>query len=267
MGGSVVGMNLELAELLERHEETSNAEAARRMGGETWERADVLAIFSRPELGSGLNFAGRVRSREMPIEQVVDEIGQWFTRRGSAPHFRVSPLTQPSNLAQILERRDFVRTEAETQMVRAAEDTEPAPNPRITIEPVEKRDLTLWVGIQHRGFNGLGAPSELMLEMARNTAKAKSNRLYLARLDGEPVGAGVLGAWAGVHGIYGVATLPEARGQGVATALVRHMVRDADRDMPLCLQAETGSSTQRWYERLGFRVVYDRTGWTLENKK
>ena len=263
----MVGMNLELADLLERHEETSNAQVARRIGGETWERADVLAIFSRPELGSGLNFAGRVRSDERSIEQVVDEIGNWFTRHRVAPHFRVSPLTRPANLAQILERRGFVRTETETQMVRAAEDTEPSPNPRITIEPVEQRDLLPWAGIQHRGFNGLGAPSDLMLEMARSTASVSGNRLYLARLDGEPVGAGVLVAWAGVHGIYGVATLPEARGQGVATALVRHMVRDADRDMPLCLQAETGSSTQRWYERLGFRVVYDRTGWTLENKK
>lgn len=49
----------------------------------------------------------------------------------------------------------------------------------------------------------------------------------------------------------------------------RHMIADARAraGCPICLQVETGSHTQRWYERMGFRVVYDRSGWTFEPDK
>jgi ribosomal protein S18 acetylase RimI-like enzyme len=184
--------------------------------------------------------------------------------RGVEPHFRVSPLTRPSNLASLLESRGFERTETETQMVLASEDAAPPANPRVTVEPVSPLDLPNWVTIQHHGFGGTGAPPDSAMDIARAAANAGNSMRYLARLDGAPAGAGVLTGWAGVYGIYGVATAQEARRQGVATALVRHMVHAARArgDAPLCLQVETGGETQRWYQRLGFRVVYDRTGWT-----
>jgi ribosomal protein S18 acetylase RimI-like enzyme len=99
--------------------------------------------------------------------------------------------------------------------------------------------------------------------MARASFESGMSSPYLARLDGELVGAGLLTNWAGVFGIYGVATVASARGQGVATEMVRKMIFDAQgrSNAPICLQAETNSSEQRWYELLGFRVVYDRTGW------
>lgn len=253
-----------LADALEKHEETANADLARRIGGETWERGDVLAIYSRPDLGTGLNFACRVRSDAASIENLVDAVSAWMQTRGVEPHFRVSPLTRPSDLASVLASRGFERTEMETQMVLAVEDIAPPPNPRVTVEPVSPLDLPRWVALQHHGFGGTGDPSDSMMDIARSAASAGNSMLYLARLDGAPAGAGVLTGWAGVFGIYGVATAQAARKQGVATALVRHMVREvrARGNAPLCLQVETGGETQRWYERLGFRVVYDRTGWT-----
>lgn len=257
----------ELADLLEKHEETSNAESARRIGGEIWDRGDALVFCSKSEFGNGLNFACRVRSDESHVESLIDEVDAWFARRGITPHYRVSPLTRPANLAWLLERRGFARTETETQMVLAGEDTEPPTRAasQITIRQIEPRELERWAQIQSRGFSM--DPSPAVMELARTSAESKTHSLYLASLDGEPVAAGTLIEWAGAVGIYGVATLPEARNHGVSTALVRQMIGDgrARGDVPICLQAETGTHTQRWYERLGFRVVYDRTGWTKEN--
>ncbi len=257
-------MNWALADLLEKHEETGNAELARRIGGEVWERSDAIAIFSHPELGTGLNFVCRVRSNTAAAEKLADELTEWLAARGVAPHFRVSPLTQPSTFVQILERRGFDRTERETQMVLAGPDVEPPTNPRVAVERAQLSDLTLWVAIQHRAFGGSDEPSPLTMQIARTSAIAGNSTPYLARLEGQAVGAGVLLEWAGALGIYGVAVEERARGQGVGTAMVRQMMRDtqARGNMPLCLQVETGEKTQRWYERLGFRVVYDRTGWT-----
>jgi ribosomal protein S18 acetylase RimI-like enzyme len=205
-----------------------------------------------------------VRSDETTIGTLVDEISPWFIRHGVDPHFRVSPLSRPSNLAAILETRGFLRTETETQMVLAGEDVEPPSNSRITIEPVSPLDLLTWVTLQHHAFGGTGEPSGVLMEIARVSADAGNSRPYLVRLDGAPVGAGSLTEWAGAFGIYGVAVAQEARKQGAGTALVRHMVQEVKLrgNAPLCLQVQTGSAIQGWYERLGFRVVYDRTGWT-----
>ncbi len=261
----------ELGDWLERHEETGNAESARRIGGNVWKRSDALVIASRPELGTGLNFACRIRAASGTVDQLVDDISAWLRARGAVPHFRVSPFTRPSNLAQILEQRGFVRTETETQMVLAAQDAEAAANPRVCVEQTDLSEVERWVAIQQRGF-GLSATSSLAVDLARAAVALSGINPFLARLDGisttggDAVGAGMLIAWDGACGIYGVATVPAARRQGVGTALVRAMIQTARArgSMPICLQVETGSATQRWYERLGFRAVYDREGWTAK---
>ena len=257
-----------LADQLEYHEESSNGQAAKNIGGELVERGDVMLVYSRPEFGGGFNFACRVRTDEAHIESLIDQVCDWFAaRKIDSPLFRVSPLTRPANLAQILERRGFVCAEHETQMVLESDDTEPATNPRVLIEWVQPRELESWVGIQHRGFGETGEPSATMIDMALKSFESGMNTPYLARIDGEPVGAGSLIHWAGAFGIYGVAVADQARKQGVATAMVRQMIRDVRAcGQPICLQAQTNGAEQRWYERIGFRVVYDRTGWNPSQK-
>ncbi|MBI5034264.1 MAG: GNAT family N-acetyltransferase [Chloroflexi bacterium] len=253
-----------LADRLEYHEESSNGQAAKDIGGAFLELGDVTLVYSHPDFGTGLNFACRIRSEDTLIESMIDDVNAWFTQRNIAPHFRVSPLTRPANVAAILEQRGFVRTEAETQMVLETDDVERSTNRQVRIETVTLDDLEQWVSIQHRGFGGSSQPSTSIIEMARRSYDSGRSTLYVARLYGEAVGAASLINWAGVFGIYGVAVEERVRGQGVGTALARRMIRDARvyPDMPICLQVETSSPTQSWYERLGFRVVYDRTGWT-----
>ncbi len=252
-----------LADRLEYHEESGNAQVAQNIGGEFVEHSDVLLLVSRPEFGAGLNFACRIRTDDARIEKLIDEIEAWFAQRNIAPTYRVSPLTRPANLAPLLEQHGYVCVERETQMLLEADDTEPPTNPRVSVEQVQPRDLQRFVAIQHHAFGGSGEPPATSIEMARRSIETGMNAPYLALIDGEPVAAGTLVTWAKVKGIYGVATAASARGQGIGTALVRQMIRDARASgMPICLQAETSSDTQRWYERLGFRVVYDRTGWT-----
>lgn len=85
-----------LADLLEYHEEASNAQVAKFIGGKFIEHGDVMLIYSKPELGASLNFACRIRSDEARIEQLIDDVCVWFDARNvPAPVLRVSSLTRP----------------------------------------------------------------------------------------------------------------------------------------------------------------------------
>lgn len=79
-------------------------------------------------------------------------------------------------------------------------------------------------------------------------------RLYLARLQGEPAAAAALWPFAGVAGIYSVATLPRFRGQGLAYALVEHILHDA---------AQAGFNLASLRTTHGLESLYARHGFTI----
>lgn len=80
-------------------------------------------------------------------------------------------------------------------------------------------------------------------------------RVFNARLDGRPVGNSIAIRTGDVAGVYGVGTLPEARGRGVGTAATWAAVAAGSAwgcDIIVLQASEMGLSL---YERMGFRTV------------
>ena len=182
----------------------------------------------------------RCRSRKVPM--------CWF----------VGPATRPSDLGDHLLAHGFTHAAVSAGMAAdllTLNESLPAP-PDLTIEPVKDLEtLKQWYPVWADGFGmpdftksawldyfagvGLGAPSPL--------------RHYLGRLDGKPVATVVLLLGAGVAGIYFVATLPEARRQGIGTAMTLAPMRDA---RALGYRVGVLGSTKmafNVYRQLGFR--------------
>jgi ribosomal protein S18 acetylase RimI-like enzyme len=92
-------------------------------------------------------------------------------------------------------------------------------------------------------------------------AKAPPVRWWLAYEDGEP--SGYFSSWEGVGGIGQVEDLfvhPARRHRGIATALVRHCVRDARAHGagPVVLVADPDDTPREMYAAMGFRVLAHR---------
>ena len=79
-------------------------------------------------------------------------------------------------------------------------------------------------------------------------------RVYLAWLDGRPVSTVETSLQEGVIGVFGVATVPDARRMGIGGAITAHAVRDraADADLAMLQSSEMGHGV---YANLGFREV------------
>jgi GNAT superfamily N-acetyltransferase len=87
--------------------------------------------------------------------------------------------------------------------------------------------------------------------------------VYVGRLDGEPVVSGMGVRTGRCIGVYGIATVREARGQGFATLMTARVVSDgaaAGCDVAVLQASDMGFPL---YERMGFRTVVEHMAWGL----
>jgi GNAT superfamily N-acetyltransferase len=114
---------------------------------------------------------------------------------------------------------------------------------------------------------GFGFPAARQAGMAVSIAvlagRAETS-FYRARLGPRTAGVGLLFGSGGVGYLATAATLPEFRGRGVQTALIRHRLAAArDRGCDLVAgHAAAGSTSQRTMERCGLRLAFTKALWS-----
>jgi GNAT superfamily N-acetyltransferase len=78
-------------------------------------------------------------------------------------------------------------------------------------------------------------------------------------VDDEPIGRLYVDRHAAAIHVIDVALLPERRGCGIGTILLRRLIDEAEAvGRPARLHVERANPTRRLYERLGFRVIEDQ---------
>lgn len=98
------------------------------------------------------------------------------------------------------------------------------------------------------------------LREANRRNRHRAEQAFLLASDGDAdVGVTLLLEHEGRAGIYAVATLPEQRGRGIATALLSEAAQRARARgvTTLTLQVAQGSAAERLYRRLGFAAVFE----------
>ena len=182
----------------------------------------------------------------------------------------VGPFTQPSDLGERLESRGLSHADELPAMavdLQAINDDVSFPS-ALAIERVSTTEvLRECIEVMRVGFELPELTSEVFFEAFTAVGLGEDSplRSYLGRLDGEAVAASSLLVAAGVGGIYNVATLPEARRQGLGAALTMGALRDA-REMGYRIGVLQSSAMGLGvYHRLGFEQhgayhVYVGTG-------
>lgn len=195
-------------------------------------------------------------------EAIADSVA-WL-RGHDAPFafWWVDPLATPPGLAQQLLAHDFVAWEVDAPGMTARMsdlrfallDSTPAgyEQERVT----DERGLLDFMKAFVTGFEVPEWAGQAWVEatLAFGIEDAPWS-CYVGRLDGEPVASNMLFNGAGVASVFGVATVPEARGQGIGAAITLAAYRDAlelGYEHAVLFGTESGSPV---YRRIGFHDV------------
>ena len=197
-----------------------------REGPELW-----WFYTDRPRL-NGVTMTRLAHDDTASIAQKITEALDFFHARNTETHWALSPATRPADLATHLQAHGFTKVSEDINMaIDLYTMNEEMPlRPEIVIKEIT--DLEMLKVQRDISMHGFGSTQEVAQTYYDNYAstgfgKGTPWHHYIAWLSDTPVGTASLLLHAGIAGIYGIATLPEVRKQGIGAALTRYTMREA----------------------------------------
>lgn len=191
----------------------------------------------------------------------LDRLQDFFGSRGAAAAVELCPLVEMS-LYERFAKRGFHLLEVSDVLFRKLSPVDHVVDPKpsdVTVRQASPDEAKLWTTTVAQGFAEHHPVTPAILDVMEGFFSAA--HCFIALVNGTVAGGGAASMREGVCGLFGASTLPEFRGRGVQTALLRTRLASAAAhrcDVAVSI-AQPGSISHRNIERLGFRVAYTRT--------
>jgi GNAT superfamily N-acetyltransferase len=197
------------------------------------------------------------------LDAVIARQRDFFAQRGEAVEWKHHGHDEPADLPERLRRAGFEPEEQETVVIGPAEPLAAAASVPAGVElaeVTEQADLDQIVAMEEAVWNedksylGVGLAGEIAADPTGIT-------VVVARADGRVVSAGWIRYVRGTRfaTLWGGSTLPEYRGRGIYTALVRYRATLAVRRGFTHLEVDASDDSRPILERLGFVAVTTTT--------
>src|ERR1700732_1201626 len=203
----------------------------------------------------GLGLHGEV------LDTDLDRVWDFCHSRGAAAAVELCPLV-PMSLYERLAKRGYQALEVSDVLFRKLTDLDgevKAPPSGVNTRRAAPGESKLWTKTVAQGFAEPHPVTQSILEVMGGFFPAA--HCFLAFVDGAVAGGAALSVRGGVCGLFGASTLPEFRGRGVQSALLKARLGSAASegcDVAVSI-AQPGSVSHRNIERHGFRIAYTRT--------
>jgi len=183
-----------------------------------------------------------VHFRSMNIRKL-----SWLTRAGMS-YAKINRIL----LAHRLKFRDSFATEMAVDLSQLPDDL--LTHPGLRIVPVnDECALKQWIHVASIGFRISEEFEKVWYDFFVDAIFYPQFRTYLALLNGKPVGTSQLFLSDGVTGIYNVTCIPEARGQGIGSAVTLAPLLEA-REMGYRISVlQASPKGYNAYRHLGFQ--------------
>lgn len=233
-------------------------------GSEAFELAGGAVVLCGP--GLYVNRAIAV-GHDAPLTDEEWELLEARSRAvGVPPALEITPATHPA-VKEAAAARGYALEEIEHALVRSTDLRDvPPPDPRFEVLPANRGLLPMWQETAACGWGHAEGPARQASDVfARAAAVVDGEGFTLIRHagSGRPLGCASLTIHDGVATLGGMSTLPEQRGQGVQTSLIRHRLRVAAAsgcDVATSIAVPDGPS-ERNLLRHGFELLFSIEHW------
>lgn len=204
------------------------------------------------------------RATGIESKDEFQEVARFYTATQQPYWVEVTPAT-PIEVTDALITEDFKVTSSASSLYASPL---PSTTPHeIDIIEVGESELTTFLDTINIGF---GMPDTVLEGMRANQSFWKQVdhwHLFLARIDGVPVGAAMLSMQDDAGYLAAASTLPEFRHRGVQTALLATRIEKARAQGAKLVtgQAEWGGSSQGNMQRAGLQISHVRVLWTNQH--
>jgi GNAT superfamily N-acetyltransferase len=222
--------------------------AAASPGGRTVMRDGLIATIV-PAVRERSVFNSVIYDDPAAVEDSLDELATAYDEAGVLA-WTVWVPDHDRAIGELLSEAGHVLDATPAAMICDPGQVEPPDAAELDLEP--DPTYALVADLNDRAY---GYPDQ-PFSRALGNAPPGGAHLYVARLDGEPAACAVAADHDGGDcGIYWVATLAEARGHGLASALMRLAVADASERGCTSSTLQATKLGQPVYERVGYRAI------------
>jgi GNAT superfamily N-acetyltransferase len=204
------------------------------------------------------NHALHLRDDGRGPESVVREVLAYYRSRGLPPVVDVDDEAEAQGMGTVLRRLGVTPVIGDTLLMRYAPSAPPTlPERNVEVREIDRdaepEAVRLWIEMAVSDTVG-SAYEEMWRAAAEREAHFPPCRLFLGYLDGQPAGACDLFTAEGWGRVDSVATHPEFRRRGVASAVVAQAVAASLTlgNEVTYLFTEAGGAGEQVYTRLGF---------------
>lgn len=194
-------------------------------------------------------------------ENYLDDIIHFYNEKDIPVRIELTPGHVSSTFLSFLSEKGFYQNDFHTTLY--IKDLEAKRANEIVIRELKRDEFDTFSEIYIQGFQ---MPSFLKNGVAQNNEILHDKEewtFYLASLEEEPAGIGVLFIKDNIATLAAAATSPIFRNMGVHTALINHRINQATQKECnlLVSQAKFGSTSQNNMERAGFKIGYTKSIW------
>lgn len=206
-----------------------------------------------------LNGVLRSKLFSVGVDTTIEDLKSHFADRGLPLSWYVGPSARPLDLGSLLEVHGFALAEESVGMAIDLQQMNLdaiAEVPGLVVRRVtDMPTLQAWVDVFRIGFSASDALSKSMLTIASDYVLSPDSQTfhYLGMLGPTPVASATLILNSGVAGVYDVATIPQARNEGVGTALTSKVLLDGRAKGYRFGVLQSSEMAHRLYRRIGFR--------------
>jgi ribosomal protein S18 acetylase RimI-like enzyme len=218
--------------------------------------ADDLAWVVTGVEDNTYNGVIRCRLSDTSADSVIGDLISRFHAEGLPALWHVEHDSMPADLPRRLLARGCTRLSQGVCMGAYLRDIRQSADevPDLVIKRITDRaGLAVWMDVWMHFDDGRREPRE-RLYVSLGVTGNEPLRHYLAWWRGEPVAVSQLFLGHSAAGLYCVATLPEARGRGIGTAITLAPLRDAHASGYDVAVLAPSRESHGMYQRIGFNL-------------